>query len=160
MKVVHKFPKYLIDTYGNIWAKKKHYYTKKQPSLSTGGYLEVSLQREGKQYTRKVHSLVLRTFIGPRPEDLQGCHNNGNKLDNRLDNLRWDTASANQLDRIKHGTDNKGVKNANAKLTKTKVLNIRKLLADGLSQRYIARKYGVKQAAIWSIHNHKTWTHI
>lgn len=55
-----------------------------------------------------VHVLVLTTFVGPRPEGMEGCHNDGNAANNRLENLRWDTASANQRDRVKHGTHHFG----------------------------------------------------
>lgn len=51
-----------------------------------------------------VHTLVLEAFTGPRPDGHEGCHNDGNPLNNRADNLRWDTASANQRDRLTHGT--------------------------------------------------------
>lgn len=53
---------------------------------------------------RLVHQLVLEAFVGPRPEGMQGCHNNGQPFDNRPENLRWDTRSANALDSVRHGT--------------------------------------------------------
>lgn len=54
----------------------------------------------------KVHILVLEAFRGPRPSPShQACHNNGDRNDNRLTNLRWDTASENLRDKVRHGTD-------------------------------------------------------
>jgi hypothetical protein len=35
---------------------------------------------------------------------MEVCHNNGDPADNRAANLRYDTASENQLDRVRHGT--------------------------------------------------------
>lgn len=67
-------------------------------------YLHVCLTKKGRHRTVKVHHLVLKTFVGPRPEGMQGCHNDGNRVNNRLSNLRWDTQSANQLDAVRHGT--------------------------------------------------------
>ncbi|MFF5891228.1 NUMOD4 motif-containing HNH endonuclease [Streptomyces globisporus] len=55
---------------------------------------------------RKVHALVAEAFIGPRPEGLVVCHNDGNHLNNRADNLRYDTISANVRDSVEHGTHN------------------------------------------------------
>jgi hypothetical protein len=51
---------------------------------------------------RRVHHLVLETFIGPRPPGLQCCHWDGVKTNNRLMNLRWDTPGANGQDAMRH----------------------------------------------------------
>lgn len=50
------------------------------------------------------HRLVLLAFVGPAPKGQEGCHADGNPLNNRLDNLRWDTRSGNVQDSIRHGT--------------------------------------------------------
>jgi hypothetical protein len=52
-----------------------------------------------------VHSLVALAFLGPCPEGLECCHWDGDPGNNRPGNLRWDTSSANLLDRQRHGTD-------------------------------------------------------
>jgi HNH endonuclease len=52
-----------------------------------------------------VHSLVLETFVGARPDGLEARHLNGDSLDNRLVNLAWGTHSENMLDKQAHGTD-------------------------------------------------------
>lgn len=51
-----------------------------------------------------IHRLVLETFVGPCPEGMEACHNNGNPADNRVENLRWDTHIANMADQRVHGT--------------------------------------------------------
>lgn len=53
-----------------------------------------------------VHRLVLIAFVGAPEQGMEACHNNGVRTDNKLENLRWDTRSANQMDRRKHGTQN------------------------------------------------------
>lgn len=69
------------------------------------GYLCVHLYRDGKLTVKKVSHLVAAAFIGPKPTPgLFLCHNNGTKADNRVENLRWDTPSANNLDSVRHGT--------------------------------------------------------
>lgn len=67
------------------------------------GYLRI--QPGHRQGDLPVHVLVLFAFVGPRPPDMECCHNNGNQRDNRLENLRWDTRSSNMRDCIKHGTN-------------------------------------------------------
>lgn len=74
-------------------------------SVGKAGHVAVGLWKGGKIVSRSIHLLVLTAFVGPRPNGMQACHNNGVPDDNRLENLRWDTPSANSYDRVKHGHD-------------------------------------------------------
>lgn len=76
-----------------------------KPGYGNRGHPWVNLCIEGKPKSVYVHALVLLAFVGPRPEGLQCCHNDGNPLNNVPDNLRYDTIVANRQDSIKHGTD-------------------------------------------------------
>lgn len=56
---------------------------------------------------RRIHQLVLESFVGPRPNtDSVVRHLNGDPVDNRIENLVWGTASENAHDRVRHGTHN------------------------------------------------------
>lgn len=103
------------------------------------------------------HKAVLEAFVGMRPQGMEACHNNGDPFDNRLENLRWDTTRNNQLDRIKHGTSNRGERCAAAKLTEAQV---RAIKTDPRLQREIAAEYGVRESAISRIKSGKRWAHI
>lgn len=74
------------------------------------GYLAVSLNSPSRKQTKKIHRLVLEAFVGPPPEGHQGCHRDGSKLNNRLENLYWGTISQNSRDAIRHGTHPKASK--------------------------------------------------
>lgn len=52
---------------------------------------------------RTVHSLVLTAFVGPCPDGMEGCHNDGDPANNRVTNLRWDTHTENMRDVLRHG---------------------------------------------------------
>lgn len=67
------------------------------------GYSVVCMSKENKRRYFRVHRLVLETFVGPCPEGMEVCHNNGNPADNRLTNLRYGTKSENAQDIIRHG---------------------------------------------------------
>jgi hypothetical protein len=84
---------------GRTW-KGRVLITQRHPK----GYLIVALTAKGRSKSHSVHRLVLRAFQGDCPDGMQCCHANGIRDDNRLDNLRWDTRSANEQDKIRHGT--------------------------------------------------------
>src|SRR5437762_495966 len=58
------------------------------------GYYGVTLKDKRRQQSAYVHRCVLLAFRGVPPEDHQACHNSGDRLDNRLENLRWDSLAA------------------------------------------------------------------
>ena len=49
-----------------------------------------------------IHRLVAETWLGPPVKGLVICHNNDNKLDARVVNLRYDTQKANVMDRLRN----------------------------------------------------------
>ncbi|MGH7472727.1 MAG: NUMOD4 motif-containing HNH endonuclease [Candidatus Methylomirabilales bacterium] len=55
--------------------------------------------------SKPVHLLVLEAFIGPRPDSMEGCHNDGDVENNKIENLRWDSRRENHLDTLRHGTN-------------------------------------------------------
>lgn len=74
---------------------------------SEKGYARITLWcDDGVKRTFRIHVLVARMFIGPKPDGHEVCHNNGAPDDNRRENLRYDTPANNQLDSVRHGTHN------------------------------------------------------
>lgn len=76
----------------------------REPFPGKWGHLHVSLFEGRTEKRYSVHSLVAQAFIGPRPDGLVVCHNDGDPSNNCPENLRYDTASGNMLDAVKHGT--------------------------------------------------------
>lgn len=70
---------------------------------NSGGHLNVAFRKDGRAKSRYVHHVVLEAFVGPRPEGYLACHNDGNPLNNSVENLRWDTPANNLLDMVNHG---------------------------------------------------------
>jgi HNH endonuclease len=71
--------------------------------LSTKGYPMVSLSLDGVTRNHLAHRLVLGAYRGECPDEMQARHGNAVRADVRLMNLRWDTRSANEQDKIRHG---------------------------------------------------------
>jgi len=146
---------YEVSNFGNVRTIKTG-RLKKLTKSGNDNRPYIGLWKSNKVTIFRPHTLVLTAFVGKRPDKYEGCHNDGNPSNNHLDNLRWDTAQSNQLDRIKHGTSNRGEKCAAAKLTEEQVAAIRK---DTRLQREIASDYGVKENTISRIKSGKRWTH-
>lgn len=134
----------------------------RQPKIVTSSahYRIVAMRKKGKWYWRKIHRVVLETYVGPCPSGMQGCHNNGIRKDNNLSNLRWDTSKSNAFDRSRHGHTRIGDLNFNSKLNAEKVRTIRKLKASGKSFSHIARVYKVAVPTICSVVHGRTWRHV
>lgn len=66
-------------------------------------YMALMLTVNKKRKRHKIHHLVLEAFVGPRPDGTECCHHDDNPFNNHLDNLRWDTHSANMLDQSRNG---------------------------------------------------------
>jgi len=75
-----------------------------KPIASPGGYRCVKVSMNGVVKRMPIHAAVMAAFVGPKPPGMCVCHYNGDPTDNRLNNLRYDTASANAFDSIRHGT--------------------------------------------------------
>lgn len=158
---------YKISDYGNV--KSLVYWNGtnkriKKQSITTRGYCRIILYKKNKRKWIHTHRLVLETFIGPCPKEMQCRHLDGNPLNNKLSNLKWGTSSENTQDAIKHKTrfqpDNKGSKNGKSKLTDIRVMEIKHLLASGISQIQIAKRFHVDPSTICDINLGKTWRHI
>lgn len=88
-----------------------------KPRPTRGGYLRISLSRNRDEY---IHTMVLETFIGPRPAGHQASHLNGDKGDNFILNLTWETPAKNNSWKKLHGTEAIGVRNAMGRKTHCK----------------------------------------
>ncbi len=157
------FPNYQITVNGRIQSlfnsrKRRRLipYTLKQREC-VDGYKVVDVC---KRYI-KIHRAVLESFIG-LPEIKNPCalHNDGNKLNNHLDNLRWGTQKENMEDREKHGNTIKGEMSPHAKLTEDAVKRIRFCSSRGKSSRFIAAIYQVSHTTILKIIKGEKWSHV
>ena len=171
---VPNFPLYEVSDWGNVRSLPSSYERKewrhghkqivKLKGRLLGGWIKrnylgkidarlVALRRDGKTHITGVHRLVLLAFRGPAPNGMECCHNDGNPLNNKLNNLRWDTHKNNQADMLRHGTMSTppvhfGETLHNARLTDKQIAQIRKTpILHGTKSR-LARDNGVSLTSI------------
>ena len=101
--------KYQVSNYGNVRSLMYHNtkgikrISSLKPATDGKGYLRCALSKNNILTTFKVHRLVAQAFI-PNPLNLpQVNHLNGDKQDNRVENLEWCTNSMNQKHAYKIG---------------------------------------------------------
>ena len=145
---------YEVSDFGNIRSAKTKQL--KKITIDAHGRPYLGLWKNNKQKIVRPHKLVLEAFVGKAPKGMECCHSDGNQQNNKLNNLRWDTAKNNHADKLKHGTSNTGERCNWAKLTKNQVIAIR---ADIRTQKEIAAEYGVQQSQISRIKNGIRWIH-
>lgn len=138
-------------------------FFRKQAMLKTqvrkDGYEQVRLSK-GTPKTALVHRLVLESFVGPRPQGMVSCHNDGNRINNRLSNLRWDTQKSNANDSLKHGTRRLGERHQNSKLNDAIVKELRKISLYGIAASELAAQVGVAPATVRTVVRGGTWRHV
>lgn len=125
-------------------------------SVRGSGYLFAKLH--GK--CRQIHHLVLLAFVGPRPNGMLACHNDGVKTNNAAANLRWDTPSANCADTLLHGTKITCERHGMSKLTVEKVTELRTDRKNGIGITELSRKYGVCASTVKRIVARKLWASV
>jgi hypothetical protein len=128
-----------------------------KPILGSRGYFVINLTKTGVRKQLFLHKIVLEAFIGLRPIGYEACHNDGNPINCRIENLRWDTKSNNHQDKKKHGTWQVGEKANNVKLTNLIVLEIR---SKKLTASQAVKEYGLSLTNAKRIVNFQTWKHL
>lgn len=141
---------YEVSSYGRV-RNSKHALMAQYP---THGYLKVVLTKNSIRKNYRVHRLVLEAFVCPRPNGMMCRHLDGDRQNNRLDNLAWGTNTQNQADRIAHGTSNRGVSAPANTLSEDQVIQIFK---DPRPTRAIALDYSINAGTVHKIKAGKTW---
>ncbi len=160
---------YFVGDDGSIWSQRnrgpiagvlrKRAYKRKLKKMDNG-YLSISLipKPNERPVTLLVHRIVLLAFIGPCPAGMECCHDDGNRTNNKITNLRWGTKKSNAADRVKHGTNNHAERKH---LKKRDVVEIKKLLQIGnISKKEIANRYKTKILAVQRIANGTSWKNL
>lgn len=139
-----------------------------KPCRANNEYHVVNLCDNCKQKVFLIHRLVAAAFVGQCPEGKEVNHKNGNRLDNRAENLEYMTRKENIIHASKsqrYLSANKskghiGSTNCLARFTEETVRKIKSELIHKHSVSKLAKMFNVHKTAIYRIKNGNTWTHV
>lgn len=79
---------YMVSNMGRVWSIRLGRVLKSSPCSK--GYLRIDVKIQGERVRKRVHRLVLQTFVGmPVGTKSITDHIDGDKTNNRLSNLEW-----------------------------------------------------------------------
>ena len=152
---------YIVYSDGRVWSKRKNKFLKPMLNNKTG-YYTFGIDKKRIYH----HRLIAKCFI-PNPKNKKTInHKDGNKSNNNVNNLEWNTHSENH----KHAFSNlyrkpnfnlnknqTGQNNQNSKLKTKDVIYIKKSKEKVID---LANKYNVSASLISAIRNNRLWKHI
>lgn len=158
---IEEFDEYAVSPFGEVISCKGKYGKMFVRLLSKrydgSGYYDVQLRcNKEKHKHKKIHRLVSETFLMNPENKPQVNHIDGDKENNRLDNLEFCTAAENMQHAFKTGLCNK-----NGKLTDYELNQIVEMLNSGSKYYDIALKFNISATFVKQIakgKRHKEFT--
>jgi hypothetical protein len=164
--------RYSISDTGVVWSEERlvDYGDKfvtcgnreKISRIDRKGYVSVCLSTNGKNKCIRVHRLVAEAFIS-NPEGLKEVnHINGDKTDNRIENLEWSNRSRNITHsyRVLESSNRDGTNNGRHVVNEDDVREIRRLKSEGVSTRELSQRFGISNGQILRIFRRIAWSHV
>lgn len=157
-KPITDFEGYFVSNFGRVLSIRptngKGGFTPDRPTYlkagtDSNGYQIVVLRKDGKSYTKRVHKLVAKEFLGFEDELVN--HKDGDKTHNWSTNIEKSNYSENLHHAYDTGLRPKGEDIYCAKLTDRQVFDIRVALEFGETSKVLEEKYNVSETTIFRL---------
>lgn len=152
--------KYIVSNTGRVLS-----FQRKEPRELlfdyTRKYACVTLSKDGEVWRVFVHRLVAELFVENPESKPYVNHIDGNKFNNKSDNLEWVTQSENQLHACSTGLQGIGEKAYGAKRTEEQIEEVCSLIEQGLQRKEILTRCPYMSKAVFdNIRCRRRWTHV
>ena len=124
------------------------------------GRLAYGSKRKGECVQETTHRLAYVAFHGEIPAGMYVLHSCHKRQCVNPEHLRLGTLQENHADMVRAKRHTWGERNPQAKLTERDVREIRGLIAQGLTSREIADRFGVCRTAVIEIKYRRNWRHV
>ncbi len=152
---------YMVSNFGNIISVRNGIKREIKPFRNKHhDYLSVTLCINGNTKRYRLHRLIAIVLI-PNPENKpQVNHIDGNKHNNRVDNLEWCTQKYNSIHSLKTGLSKYvGEKSHFAKLTKEQVIDLKFKRIKGHKVKDLAKEFNISDRQVIRICQNKAWSY-
>lgn len=155
--VATKDPMYLVDEKGEVFSLFTNKYLKK--SKSKTGYLVVNIRNNGTRAPAYIHRLVAEAFIENPDKKAEVNHKDGNKQNNKVENLEWVTNKENIRHSVDFGLLPRHGKHPNSKLTDNQVIFICELFQSGKTITEVLElcEFNVSRCQLLNIRCRRDW---
>ncbi len=149
---------YSVSDEGRIASRRNGGWKILKPWRNSEGYTFIHLTHKPPRKRARVHLLVAEAFLPDRPTPHHEInHKDGDKTNNRADNLEWVTHSEN----VKHILRLRGKSCGDGPpLRDDDIRSIRALRYQGYTRSEVAKLFGMSPSNVTMIARRKTWAHV
>jgi hypothetical protein len=144
------FPLYQISENGEVYNKITGLELKQQFD-NNNGYSHIRLCKDGKGHTKRIHRLLAEIFIDNPLNKPCVDHIDMNKLNNKLENLRWVNYSENNTNKLTYKNNTSGNVGVYKKYDKTSIYWLSRIIKDKkqYQKNFPYTNEGFNQATNW-----------
>lgn len=158
---VSGYPDYIVSSEGQVGSRKHGKFKILKHGFNAKGYRQVALCNERGPKSIRIHVLVARAFLPPKPTLKHEInHMDGDIENNRDTNLEWMTSSQNKQHsyNVLGRKAPRGEESGRAKVTEEKVREIRRRCAAGETMTAVAASCGIGRTQVGRIVRNESWS--
>lgn len=152
------YPEYHVSWFGRVARMVNGGLRPLKPSQNSEGYMVLNVTHVKPRKQARVHLLVAAAFLPPKPTPRHEInHKDGDKTNNRADNLEWVTHSEN----VRHIMNLRGRRSwPGEPTTEDDIRTIRRMRSEGISRSMVASMFRMSPSNVTMITERKTWAHV